>query len=75
MAIMHEKQIAFIIASVQSVALIAVLITRCFYVSKTNTTISDVATADVETDVIGVYVMDSAPAEAIEDAKDSPLAS
>jgi len=70
MAIMHEKQMASIIASVLSVVLTAVFVIGCFYIYKTNTTIADVSTADVQTDIIGVYVMDTDKAKTIQDAKD-----
>ncbi|MGL6197850.1 MAG: LCP family protein [Lachnospiraceae bacterium] len=70
MAIMHEKQIASIIASVLSLAFTVAFVIGCFYINKTDTTIADVSTADVQTDIIGVYVMDSDSAETIADAKD-----
>ena len=70
MAIMHEKQIASIVASVLTLACIVAFVIGSVAIHKTNTTIADVSTADVQTDIIGVYVMDSDPAKAIADAKD-----
>lgn len=68
MAIMHEKQIASIIASIFTVILIILCIVGCYYIKTTQSTISEVSTAEVQTDVVSVYVLDSDPAKDVSDA-------
>lgn len=67
-AIMHERKIPSIIASVLTVILTAVYVIGAVYIGKTNNTISDVTTAEVQTDVVSMYVMDDDPAQTVNDA-------
>ena len=67
-AIMHERKIPTIIASVLTVILTAVYVIGAVYIGKTNNTISDVTTAEVQTDVVSMYVMDDDPAQTVNDA-------
>ena len=67
-AIMHERKIPSIIASVLTVILTAVYVIGAVYIGKTNNTISDVTTAEVQTDVVSMYVMNDDPAQTVNDA-------
>lgn len=67
-AIMHERKIPSIIASVLTVILTAVYVIGAVYIGKTNNTIADVTTAEVQTDVVSMYVMDDDPAQTVNDA-------
>ncbi|MBC5689823.1 hypothetical protein H8S37_12940, partial [Mediterraneibacter sp. NSJ-55] len=68
--IMQEKPALSVVADILCVLLAAGCIFGCYYIHKTNTTIQEVATADKQTDIVSVYVMEDDPAQSIEDAAD-----
>lgn len=68
--IMQEKFALSIAADALCVLLSAGCIFGCYYIHKTNTTIKDVATADKQTDVVAVYVMNEDPAQDLNGAAD-----
>ena len=57
LAIMHEKLLTSVIASVLSVVMIALSVLGISYIRKTDDMITEVSTADFQTDVISAYVM------------------
>ncbi|MFV0364655.1 MAG: hypothetical protein ACK5LL_16420 [Suipraeoptans sp.] len=69
LAIMHDKAKMSIAASVLSIFLTGVFIFGCIIIQGANTTIREVTTAELQTDIIGVYVMKDDEAEVINDAK------
>lgn len=67
--LMHEKLILSMIGSALTVLLTAGCIIGSFYIIQTSKTVADVSTADVQTDIISVYVMKDDPAEELSDIK------
>lgn len=67
LAIMHEKLLTSVIASVLSVVMIALSVLGISYIRKTDDMITEVSTADFQTDVISAYVMSEDPAEKLAD--------
>lgn len=68
--IMHEKKVTSIIAIFLSFILAAGCMIGADYVQQTNKTLTEIATVDVETSLVSVYVLDEDKAEHIEDIKD-----
>lgn len=66
-AIMHEKLATSVIASILTIVLTAGCMLGASYVIRTSRMITDVSTADVQQDIVSVYVMDKDSAETIED--------
>lgn len=71
--IMHENLIPSIIASVLSVVLITGCILGSVYIRKTGSTMTQVTTAKLQTDVISVYVMNDSPAKSTKDIVDDQI--
>lgn len=69
-AIMHEKLFTSIIASLLTIAVIVLSVLGVSFIRKTGNMITDVSTADRQTNTISVYVMKDDPAEKLDDAKD-----
>ena len=69
-AIMHEKKVQSIIASILSGLLIAIFIVGMVYSQKTTETIAEVSVPELQTDVIAVYVMENNRAQVLEDMTD-----
>lgn len=69
-AIMHEKLFTSIIASLLTIAVIVLSVLGVSFIRRTGNMITDVSTADRQTNTISVYVMKDDPAEKLDDAKD-----
>ena len=69
-AIMHEKRIQSIIASVLSALLVVAFVIGIVYAQKTTGTIEEVSVPEIQTDVIGVYVLETDKAQTLEDIVD-----
>lgn len=69
-AIMHEKLFTSIIASLLTIAVIVLSVLGVSFIRKTGNMITDVSTADRQTNTVSVYVMKDDPAEKLDDAKD-----
>ena len=69
-AIMHDRKMQSIIASVLSALLIIVFIIGIVYIQKTTKTIEQVSGPEIPTEVIGVYVLETDLAQTLEEAID-----
>jgi len=69
-AIMHEKRSQSIIASALSALLIVVFVIGIIYAQKTAGTIEEVSVPEIQTDVVGVYVLETDRAQKLEDVAD-----
>ncbi|MEY8283647.1 LCP family protein [Lachnospiraceae bacterium 50-23] len=67
LAIMHEKLVTSVIASVLSVVMIVLSVLGISVIRKTDDMITEVSTADFQTDVISAYVMNEDPAGNLSD--------
>lgn len=68
--LMHRKQVTSVIADVLSALFIFACIAGSFYINKMDSTIRDISSSDVQTEVVSVYVMAEDQAQTIEDAVD-----
>lgn len=68
--VMQKWKMSSVIADIICTVLTVVCIAGCVYIDKMDSTIRDVATVSASTDVIGVYVMDSDPAQELADVAD-----
>ena len=68
--IMHERFLSSVIASLLTVAMTVLCVLGSSYIKKTDHMIAEVTSADTQTNVMALYVMDKDPAEKLEDVKD-----
>lgn len=68
--LMYEKKFLSIIASLLIIAMVAGCGFGTYFIHKTNSTISKVATVSDQKDVISLYVMNEDPAQSLEDVLD-----
>lgn len=66
--IMQKKFPLSILSDVLSILLSVFLFMGCYFIYQTGSTVSDVAIAGAQKDVVSVYVMNDDPAQSIEDA-------
>lgn len=65
---MHRKLVLSIASDVLCAVFSVILFAGCYFVYQTGSTVTDVASADGETDVVSVYVMVDDPAQTLQDA-------
>lgn len=68
--IMHRKWSTSVMADVLSTLFAVICIAGCFFIDKMDTTIGHIASSDMQTEVVTVYVKQDDAAQTIEDARD-----
>lgn len=67
--IMHERMVTSLFAIVLTILLTVGCTVGSFYIMQTSKTVANVSSADVQTDIVSVYVMENDPAESLEDIR------